>query len=928
MWEERFESSRRTTDVVVGEARRLREERVRGAAQGAAAVRIGAVVRGGVCRRVSRRQAVEAANRKLDDIDKVGALLSTKFVVPEATAVEVARVAGYGACGFFAARAADDPKLLQRCCATLGVAERRGANFPPFWSRFARLCWLGALEGEYALLETVEKVGITRSEAELVAEKVGGVPNSWNNVEFVAANPCARVALKFSAAPGVLALIPWESPPRELAEHVVVLPAPEAPLLAAIALANAASVVEDPRVLAEVAIRLFPKIPLDKLLGDEKVVCWETRAGAKVPAVAPDKLVAKISRLVEPGLLSRFVEALVPRRAETDPPTPEDDRAQKALKTATAVVVAKKRRSFVAELLGWAREETTMMMPATNKPPEPRLLRGRKSRTPAAPHDDDVRLFCRLVAPLLLAASSRRRFEALTCLAFHRFEVARALFASASARLDDPILIVLTLVLRHGLLGVDDDELDEKTHVAPFQLRRLVLMLKQPLFDSCWKRESRDGAHAFRLLRDLRSRRRPIALPEDWVVAETETLLQELKRKTDRATRVCREMPQCVPFRDRAELVAADAKRTSAKKNIRIRRERVLEDGLEQLARIDDMRHTRIVVHFVDSMGNVESGIDSGGLWKELVVEVCKAAFAQEFGLFKSCAEGLLYPNPDADVIHPNSYLRLFDFVGRVLGKAISESIPVQPRFNRSFLRFIITADYNFFGLLDELKDLDPELHKNLKFLQTYDGDVGDLGLTFSATLDRLGERQERDLIPGGRDVPVGNHNRHAYVQLVAKYHLVDRLRAPSRAFVEGMAKAIDLDLLRLFSEPELQHLISGPDDDDLDVDDLIKHTRYEGFNGITDSRVVSRFWAVVRSLSRADRASLLKFATSCERPPPLGFGALEPPFTIRKVSDPDRLPTAATCFNTLKLPAYPTQAILKTKLLTSIRAQAGFDLT
>lgn len=40
------------------------------------------------------------------------------------------------------------------------------------------------------------------------------------------------------------------------------------------------------------------------------------------------------------------------------------------------------------------------------------------------------------------------------------------------------------------------------------------------------------------------------------------------------------------------------------------------------------------------------------------------------------------------------------------------------------------------------------------------------------------------------------------------------------------------------------------------------------------------------------------------------------------------RLPTAATCFNTLKLPAYERKTTLREKLLYSIRSGAGFELS
>lgn len=44
--------------------------------------------------------------------------------------------------------------------------------------------------------------------------------------------------------------------------------------------------------------------------------------------------------------------------------------------------------------------------------------------------------------------------------------------------------------------------------------------------------------------------------------------------------------------------------------------------------------------------------------------------------------------------------------------------------------------------------------------------------------------------------------------------------------------------------------------------------------------------------------------------------------------SDDQRLPTASTCFNILKLPTYSSSKIMKEKLLQSIRARAGFDLS
>jgi len=143
-----------------------------------------------------------------------------------------------------------------------------------------------------------------------------------------------------------------------------------------------------------------------------------------------------------------------------------------------------------------------------------------------------------------------------------------------------------------------------------------------------------------------------------------------------------------------------------------------------------------------------------------------------------------------------------------------------------------------------------------------------------------------------------------------------------------GLYQVIQPDLLSIFCAPELQILISGSSGK-VSIEDLQRNTRYAG--GYTSlDRTIHRFWSTVNEFDDSDIALLLKFVTSCERPPSLGFSALEPPFTIQRVSctDDSRLPSSSTCFNILKLPTYSSQSILKQKLLTSIRSGAGFDLS
>ncbi len=107
-------------------------------------------------------------------------------------------------------------------------------------------------------------------------------------------------------------------------------------------------------------------------------------------------------------------------------------------------------------------------------------------------------------------------------------------------------------------------------------------------------------------------------------------------------------------------------------------------------------------------------------------------------------------------------------------------------------------------------------------------------------------------------------------------------------------------------------------------------NSRYTGgYTGL--DRQISRFWKIVHSFDGRQRSDLLRFVTSCERPPPLGFGSLNPPFTIQRVAilmDSDKLPTASTCFNILKLPTYSSEKVMRERLLYSIQSGAGFELS
>jgi ubiquitin-protein ligase E3 C len=189
-----------------------------------------------------------------------------------------------------------------------------------------------------------------------------------------------------------------------------------------------------------------------------------------------------------------------------------------------------------------------------------------------------------------------------------------------------------------------------------------------------------------------------------------------------------------------------------------------------------------------------------------------------------------------------------------------------------------------------------------------------------------------RDLKPNGSNIPVTNENRLVYISYVARHRLVQQPYMQTTAFLRGLSSMIEPSWLSMFNQLELQTLVSGTSAS-IDLNDLRANTLYGGLYVIGDDNLehptVQLFWAVVASFSDEEKGQLLKFVTSTPRAPLLGFGSLDPKFSIRDSgTDESRLPSTSTCVNLLKLPRYQDARILRAKLLYSIQSGAGFDLS
>ena len=330
----------------------------------------------------------------------------------------------------------------------------------------------------------------------------------------------------------------------------------------------------------------------------------------------------------------------------------------------------------------------------------------------------------------------------------------------------------------------------------------------------------------------------------------------------------------------------------------------------------------RWTITFIDKLGQVEQGVDAGGLYKEFMFKLSEEAFSSKLGFFEESQIGLLIPTRDA--LHANknyNYNSSYEFLGFIVAKAISDDIKIYPNFSPIFLNNVLEIENSFI----DLKTYDPELYKNLVTLKTYEGDVeNDLGLYFSLTIEEDGKMKIFNLIENGNDIPVTNANRLTYIKKVTDYYLSYQFKDAVLNFRNGMSKVFNMDILRLYTGDELRQIIYGFDKDAFDVKDMNCNCNIIGFNmnDPKEAKCLDDFFKILEEFDQKEKEKFLFFCTSLKRLPIGGFSNLRPKFTIHKSFG--GAPTSSTCVNMIKLPILPYQK-LKEILLYVINADAGF---
>lgn len=352
--------------------------------------------------------------------------------------------------------------------------------------------------------------------------------------------------------------------------------------------------------------------------------------------------------------------------------------------------------------------------------------------------------------------------------------------------------------------------------------------------------------------------------------------------------------------------------------DIKVRRSHLFEDAYREImTKTPEQLKKRLRVQFEG-----EIGADFGGVSREFFFLLSHEMFDPQYCLFEFSAHDTytLQINPMSGV-NPE-HLNYFMFIGRVIGMAIHHRRFLDVYFISSVYKRMIGKPVT----LPDLESVDDELYRSLAWC--LENDITDvLEETFTVIDERFGETLTIELIPGGADIPVTEENKKEFVRLKVEFIMLRRVEEQYAAFMEGVHNFIPKDLLSTFDEREVELLIGGIAQ--IDVEDWVKFTDYKGYTA--QDQVIQWFWQIIRSWSDEKRSRLLQFATGTSRVPVNGFKDLQGAdgprrFTIEKSGDPSMLPKSHTCFNRIDLPPYLDSQSLEKRLTIAIEESGSFE--
>uniref|UniRef100_A0A8C8FTI8 E3 ubiquitin-protein ligase n=1 Tax=Oncorhynchus tshawytscha TaxID=74940 RepID=A0A8C8FTI8_ONCTS len=341
---------------------------------------------------------------------------------------------------------------------------------------------------------------------------------------------------------------------------------------------------------------------------------------------------------------------------------------------------------------------------------------------------------------------------------------------------------------------------------------------------------------------------------------------------------------------------------------ITVSRQTLFEDSFQQIMALKpyDLRR-RLYVIF-----RGEEGLDYGGLAREWFFLLSHEVLNPMYCLFEYAGKSnyCLQINP-ASTINPD-HLSYFCFIGRFIAMALFHGKFIDTGFSLPFYKRMLNKKL----IIKDLESIDPEFYNSLIWIRDNNIEECSLEMYFSVDMEILGKLTSHDLKPDGSDLLVTEENKEEYIGLMAEWRFSRGVEGQTKAFLDGFNEVVPLQWLQYFDEKELEVMLCGMQE--VDLQDWQRNTVYRHYT--RNSKQIIWFWQLVKEVDNEVRLRLMQFVTGTCRLPLGGFAELmgsngPQKFCIEKIHGNILLVNQINecCFN------------LKEKLLFAIEETEGF---
>lgn len=286
---------------------------------------------------------------------------------------------------------------------------------------------------------------------------------------------------------------------------------------------------------------------------------------------------------------------------------------------------------------------------------------------------------------------------------------------------------------------------------------------------------------------------------------------------------------------------------------ITLTRQTLFEDSYHQIMRLPayELRR-RLYIIF-----RGEEGLDYGGVSREWFFLLSHEVLNPMYCLFEYANKSnySLQINP-ASYVNPD-HLQYFKFIGRFIAMALYHGRFIYSGFTMPFYKRMLNKKLT----TKDIESIDPEFYNSLVWVRDNNIDECGLELWFSVDFEVLGQIIHHELKDNGDKEKVSRggyfedfhvsqaltyqqvseENKEEYLSLMTEWRMTRGIEEQTKTFLEGFNEVVPLEWLKYFDERELELMLCGMQE--IDVDDWQRNSIYRHYN--RNSKQVVWFWQV-----------------------------------------------------------------------------------